>query len=158
MGWWTLCSPNHFVPWNTLHPNSLCSTHFTLWHTKKVLRNAQIFSSSLLPWAAQTAQTMFQNVVYRAYRYIDQLADQLVLEICHIITHISSDFFSYLESTMPISVKLCMGLVEQKTFAVTWSSPCGMHISIDAIGTLNNAVQMLSTGLDWVKWVFWHNK
>ena len=27
-----------------------------------------------------------------------------------------------------------MGLVEQKTFAVTWSSPCGMHISIDAIG------------------------
>ena len=25
-------------------------------------------------------------------------------------------------------------LVEQKTFAVSWSSPCGMHISIDAIG------------------------
>ena len=77
---------------------------------------------------------MFRNVAYRAYRYIDQLADQLVLEICHIITHISSDFFSYLESTMPISVKLCMALVEQKTFAVSWSSPCGMHISIDAIG------------------------
>ena len=31
--WWTLCSPNHFAPWNTLHPNSLCSTHFTPWHT-----------------------------------------------------------------------------------------------------------------------------
>ena len=91
---------------------------------------------------------------WRSCLYIDQLADQLVLEICHIITHISSDFFSYLESTMPISVKLCMGLVEQKTFAVTWSSPCGMHISIDAIGTLNNAVQMLSTGLDWVSGSF----
>ena len=33
-GWWTFCSPNHFAPWNTLLPNSLCfSIHFTPQHT-----------------------------------------------------------------------------------------------------------------------------
>ena len=55
-GWWTLCSPNHFAPWNTLHPNSLCiSTHFTPWHTLllSTLWNSAYFDHqhTLITWA-----------------------------------------------------------------------------------------------------------
>ena len=33
IGWWTLCSPNNFAPWNTLLNTFYSLTHFTPQHT-----------------------------------------------------------------------------------------------------------------------------
>ena len=64
-GWWTLCSPNHFAPWNTLHLNTFYLTHFapqhalhlsTLWssahfnHRSTLLPGILCFLEHLTPW------------------------------------------------------------------------------------------------------------
>ena len=55
-------------------------------HPEKLLRKTQIHFFSLLPWAAQTAQTeefMFQNVAYRPTVYKTGTATILIVVALH---------------------------------------------------------------------------
>ena len=68
---YTLCSLDHFAPWNTLHPNSLClSTHFTPWHTLLI---STLYFLKTLCYKCCGVQSMLRRKSYQGAKcYMEQ--------------------------------------------------------------------------------------